>query len=100
MFVRTLLTMKFTKPLESHHTFFLFNLICLFQPSSCLTDKEEDEIYGFGYGVFGRHMAARQQQQRAIVGSTPSHAQMQQIQHQQAGHAQPLVHHHHHNYQT
>ena len=26
---------------------------CFFlQPSSCLSDKEEDEIYGFGYGVF------------------------------------------------
>lgn len=90
------------KIIHRYVEFFLFSIyfLILFQPSSCLTDKEEDEIYGFGYGVFGRHMAARQQQQRAIVGSTPSHAQMQQIQHQQAGHAQPLVHHHHHNYQT
>jgi hypothetical protein len=32
------------------------------QPSSCLSDKEEDEIYGFGYGVYGRQMYQRQQQ--------------------------------------
>lgn len=27
------------------------------QPSSCLSDKEEDEIYGFGYGVFAPRVA-------------------------------------------
>lgn len=27
-------------------------LFVFLQPSSCLSDKEEDEIYGFGYGVF------------------------------------------------
>jgi SAM and SH3 domain-containing protein 1 len=27
------------------------------QPSSCLSDKEEDEIYGFGYGVFAPRAA-------------------------------------------
>ncbi|GLG94966.1 Sterile alpha motif domain-containing protein [Gryllus bimaculatus] len=31
-----------------------------YSPSSCLSDKEEDEIYGFGYGVFGRHIAQAQ----------------------------------------
>ena len=25
---------------------------CPFQPSSCLSDNDEDEIYGFGYGVY------------------------------------------------
>lgn len=59
--------------------------VALFQPSSCLSDKEEDEIYGFGYGVFGAQIA-RQQQQR-LMGATPtSH--------------QPLLLQHHHNYQT
>ncbi|KAL6262159.1 hypothetical protein P5V15_007256 [Pogonomyrmex californicus] len=32
-----------------------------YSPSSCLSDKEEDEIYGFGYGVFSRQMFHRQQ---------------------------------------
>ncbi|XP_020290090.1 uncharacterized protein LOC109857801 isoform X1 [Pseudomyrmex gracilis] len=32
-----------------------------YSPSSCLSDKEEDEIYGFGYGVFSRQMFQRQQ---------------------------------------
>ncbi|KAK5649394.1 hypothetical protein RI129_000423 [Pyrocoelia pectoralis] len=36
-----------------------------YSPSSCLSDKEEDEIYGFGYGVFGAQIA-RQQQQRLL----------------------------------
>lgn len=41
---------------------------CLFQPSSCLSDKEEDEIYGFaGYGVYGKQMRQRQQQQQRIL---------------------------------
>ncbi|XP_049770982.1 SAM and SH3 domain-containing protein 1-like [Schistocerca cancellata] len=31
-----------------------------YQPSSCLSDKEEDEIYGFGYGVYGRQVLQRQ----------------------------------------
>lgn len=39
-----------------------------FQPSSCLSDKEEDEIYGFaGYGVYGKQMMQRQQQQRMML---------------------------------
>jgi hypothetical protein len=39
----------------------------LTQPSSCLSDKEEDDIYGFGYGVYGKQMFQRQQQQRVVV---------------------------------
>ncbi|KAG8267683.1 regulation of protein autoubiquitination [Homalodisca vitripennis] len=39
-----------------------------YSPSSCLTDKEEDEIYGFaGYGVYGKQMLQRQQQQAKLV---------------------------------
>ena len=30
-----------------------------YSPSSCLSDKEEDEIYGFGYGVFAQQVARR-----------------------------------------
>ena len=37
------------------------------QPSSCLSDKEEDEIYGFGYGVFGRQMLQQRQQKLALA---------------------------------
>jgi hypothetical protein len=54
-------------------------------PSSCLSDKEEDEIYGFGYGVFGAQIA-RQQQQRLMGPAPTSH--------------QPLLLQHQHNYQT
>ncbi|CAH1184411.1 unnamed protein product [Phyllotreta striolata] len=61
-----------------------------YSPSSCLSDKEEDEIYGFGYGVFASQIA-RQQQQR-LLGQ-------QQNQQQTASH-QPLLVHQHHNYQT
>ncbi|CAG9837051.1 unnamed protein product [Diabrotica balteata] len=60
------------------------------QPSSCLSDKEEDEIYGFGYGVFASQIA-RQQQQR-LVG--------QQQNQQTATSHQPLLVQQHHNYQT
>ncbi|XP_054268347.1 uncharacterized protein LOC128990108 isoform X2 [Macrosteles quadrilineatus] len=39
-----------------------------YSPSSCLSDKEEDEIYGFaGYGVYGKQMLQRQQQQAKLV---------------------------------
>ncbi|KAK0168264.1 hypothetical protein PV327_002088 [Microctonus hyperodae] len=46
-----------------------------YSPSSCLSDKEEDEIYGFGYGVFGRQMLQRQQKlalatQNPVLGPT------------------------------
>ncbi|XP_063360376.1 uncharacterized protein LOC134649537 isoform X6 [Cydia amplana] len=55
------------------------------QPSSCLTDKEEDEIYGFGYGVFGKQMLQRQQQQKQLLLAQPT---------------QPLIHNQQHNYQS
>ncbi|KAJ8967587.1 hypothetical protein NQ317_000966 [Molorchus minor] len=54
-------------------------------PSSCLSDKEEDEIYGFGYGVFAAQIA-RQQQQRLMGYAPTSH--------------QPLLLQQQHNYQT
>ncbi|XP_069681271.1 uncharacterized protein [Periplaneta americana] len=38
-----------------------------YSPSSCLSDKEEDEIYGFGYGIYGKQMLQRQQQQKMII---------------------------------
>ncbi|XP_017770104.1 PREDICTED: uncharacterized protein LOC108557904 isoform X2 [Nicrophorus vespilloides] len=52
-----------------------------YQPSSCLSDKEEDEIYGFGYGVYGAQMV-RQQQQR-LMGAQPTSHQPLLLQHQQ-----------------
>ncbi|XP_053598822.1 uncharacterized protein LOC103576410 isoform X2 [Microplitis demolitor] len=39
-------------------------------PSSCLSDKEEDEIYGFGYGVFGRQMLQQRQQKLVLATQT------------------------------
>ncbi|CAH2071036.1 unnamed protein product, partial [Iphiclides podalirius] len=56
-----------------------------YSPSSCLTDKEEDEIYGFGYGVFGKQMLQRQQQQKQLLLAQPT---------------QPLIHNQQHNYQS
>ncbi|CAK9799080.1 SAM and SH3 domain-containing protein 1 [Anthophora plagiata] len=38
-----------------------------YSPSSCLSDKEEDEIYGFGYGVFSRQMLQQRQQKLALA---------------------------------
>ncbi|XP_014203656.1 uncharacterized protein LOC106635971 [Copidosoma floridanum] len=38
-----------------------------YSPSSCLSDKEEDEIYDFGYGVFGRQMLQQRQQKLALT---------------------------------
>ncbi|XP_073943200.1 uncharacterized protein isoform X9 [Choristoneura fumiferana] len=58
---------------------------CVQQPSSCLTDKEEDDIYGFGYGVFGKQMLQRQQQQKQLLLAQPT---------------QPLIHNQQHNYQS
>ncbi|CAG9817953.1 unnamed protein product [Phaedon cochleariae] len=60
-----------------------------YSPSSCLSDKEEDEIYGFGYGVFAAQIA-RQQQQRLL-------GQQQQ---QATSHQPLLLQQQHHNYQT
>lgn len=58
------------------------------QPSSCLSDKEEDEIYGFGYGVFAPRVA------RGIVqpmpNSQPNQQQQQQHHHQQQQQQQHL----------
>ncbi|XP_050667547.1 uncharacterized protein LOC126967146 isoform X7 [Leptidea sinapis] len=56
-----------------------------YSPSSCLTDKEEDDIYGFGYGVFGKQMLQRQQQQKQLLLAQSS---------------QPLIHNQQHNYQS
>ncbi|XP_069358192.1 uncharacterized protein SKIP isoform X4 [Maniola hyperantus] len=56
-----------------------------YSPSSCLNDKEEDEIYGFGYGVFGKQMLQRQQQQKQLLLAQPT---------------QPLIHNQQHNYQS
>ncbi|XP_075971824.1 shal K[+] channel interacting protein isoform X5 [Anticarsia gemmatalis] len=56
-----------------------------YSPSSCLTEKEEDEIYGFGYGVFGKQMLQRQQQQKQLLLAQPT---------------QPLMHNQQHNYQS
>lgn len=59
----------------------LFTFVALtsyhsFQPSSCLSDKEEDEIYGFGYGVFaprvGRNILQSVQGQMPQQNSLPN----------------------------
>lgn len=36
------------------------------QPSSCLSDKEEDEIYGFGYGVFAPRVGRSTMQSASV----------------------------------
>ncbi|XP_041675140.1 uncharacterized protein LOC108115595 isoform X8 [Drosophila eugracilis] len=66
-------------------------------PSSCLSDKEEDEIYGFGYGVFaprvGRGGLTQQQQllQQQTL-QTQQSIQQQQLQQQQQQQQQlPIV---------
>ncbi|XP_018318482.1 uncharacterized protein LOC108732284 isoform X2 [Agrilus planipennis] len=51
-----------------------------YSPSSCLSDKEEDEIYGFGYGVFGVQIA-RQQQQRIMAAAEQGNNSQQLSQH-------------------
>lgn len=45
-----------------------------YSPSSCLSDKEEDEIYGFGYGVFAQQVNRR-----------PMHSANNSPQHQMPG---------------
>ncbi|XP_064552633.1 uncharacterized protein SKIP isoform X4 [Drosophila montana] len=61
-------------------------------PSSCLSDKEEDEIYGFGYGVFAprvarggltQHQQLLQQQTLQTQHSIQQQQQQQQLQQQQ-----------------
>ncbi|XP_052852225.1 uncharacterized protein LOC128262157 isoform X2 [Drosophila gunungcola] len=59
-----------------------------YSPSSCLSDKEEDEIYGFGYGVFAPRVARgglTQQQQllQQQTLQTQQSIQQQQLQQQQ-----------------
>ncbi|XP_039151140.1 uncharacterized protein LOC6729061 isoform X3 [Drosophila simulans] len=60
-----------------------------YSPSSCLSDKEEDEIYGFGYGVFAPRVArgglTQQQQllQQQTLQTQQSIQQQQQLQQQQ-----------------
>ncbi|XP_055921333.1 uncharacterized protein LOC129952626 [Eupeodes corollae] len=56
-----------------------------YSPSSCLSDKEEDEIYGFGYGVFAPRVArgALQLQQQMIQQQQQLQQQQQQQQQQQ-----------------
>ncbi|XP_017847608.1 uncharacterized protein LOC108603365 isoform X3 [Drosophila busckii] len=72
----------------------------LLQPSSCLSDKEEDEIYGFGYGVFAPRVArgglTQQQhllQQQTLQTQQAIHQQQQQqqLQLQQQQQQLPLV---------
>ncbi|XP_070852894.1 uncharacterized protein SKIP isoform X2 [Drosophila suzukii] len=59
-----------------------------YSPSSCLSDKEEDEIYGFGYGVFAPRVArgglTQQQQllQQQTLQTQQSIQQQQQMQQQ------------------
>ncbi|XP_032293753.1 uncharacterized protein SKIP isoform X5 [Drosophila virilis] len=60
-------------------------------PSSCLSDKEEDEIYGFGYGVFAPRVARGGltqhqqllQQQTLQTQHSIQQQQQQQLQQQQ-----------------
>ncbi|XP_050083420.1 uncharacterized protein LOC126570018 isoform X1 [Anopheles aquasalis] len=62
-----------------------------YSPSSCLSDKEEDEIYGFGYGVFAPRVARttlqahqqQQQQQQQQSQQLPPQQQQQQPQQSQ-----------------
>lgn len=44
-----------------------------YSPSSCLSDKEEDEIYGFGYGIYGRQIAERQQRRTRSANQKNKH---------------------------
>lgn len=57
----------------------IFPVVLYFlQPSSCLSDKEEDEIYGFGYGVFaprvGRNTLQSMQGQMPQQQSLPNNS--------------------------
>ncbi|XP_026839701.1 uncharacterized protein LOC6555283 isoform X2 [Drosophila erecta] len=68
-----------------------------YSPSSCLSDKEEDEIYGFGYGVFAPRVArgglTQQQQllQQQTLQTQQSIQQQQQQQLQQQQQQLPIV---------
>ncbi|XP_070136766.1 uncharacterized protein SKIP isoform X2 [Drosophila bipectinata] len=66
-----------------------------YSPSSCLSDKEEDEIYGFGYGVFAPRVArgGLTQQQHLLQQQTlqtQQAIQQQQLQQQQQHQQQQL----------
>ncbi|XP_055526200.1 uncharacterized protein LOC129718959 [Wyeomyia smithii] len=51
-----------------------------YSPSSCLSDKEEDEIYGFGYGVFAPRVARTTLQQHQQQQQQSQQNQQQQSQ--------------------
>ncbi|XP_055716043.1 uncharacterized protein LOC129809922 isoform X2 [Phlebotomus papatasi] len=55
-----------------------------YSPSSCLSDKEEDEIYGFGYGVFAPRVARGALQSTINSQQHPSHTNSQHPQYQQS----------------
>ena len=48
-----------------------------YSPSSCLSDKEEDEIYGFGYGVFAQQVNRRPM--HSASNSPQHHPQQPQV---------------------
>ncbi|XP_039232363.1 uncharacterized protein LOC6537706 isoform X4 [Drosophila yakuba] len=65
-----------------------------YSPSSCLSDKEEDEIYGFGYGVFAPRVARgglTQQQQLLQQQTLQTQQSIQQQQLQQQQQQLPIV---------
>ncbi|XP_011194625.3 uncharacterized protein LOC105219960 isoform X2 [Zeugodacus cucurbitae] len=65
-----------------------------YSPSSCLSDKEEDEIYGFGYGVFAPRVARgglTQQQQLLQQHTLQQQQQAQAAAQQQQQQQLPLV---------
>ncbi|XP_050329296.1 uncharacterized protein LOC126758899 isoform X1 [Bactrocera neohumeralis] len=64
-----------------------------YSPSSCLSDKEEDEIYGFGYGVFAPRVArgGLTQQQQLLQQHTLQQQQQAQAAQQQQQQQLPLV---------
>ncbi|EDV94419.1 GH21086 [Drosophila grimshawi] len=70
-----------------------------YSPSSCLSDKEEDEIYGFGYGVFAPRVARggltqqqqMLQQQTLQTQQSIQQQQQQQLQQQQQQQQLPIV---------
>ncbi|KAL1399268.1 hypothetical protein pipiens_002229 [Culex pipiens pipiens] len=51
-----------------------------YSPSSCLSDKEEDEIYGFGYGVFAPRVARTTLQQHQQLSQSQQSQSQQQSQ--------------------
>lgn len=71
--------------------FFQYYFHLHLQPSSCLSDKEEDEIYGFGYGVFaprvGRGTLTQQQHfiQQQTLQQQAQISQQQQLSLMQGG---------------